>query len=65
MRNVWLHRYAVQAIGILAHIIGALLATGMVLWLTVRLLMRDAGHEVLRQSALALLSTEGVTVLSS
>jgi len=45
-----------QAIGILPHVLGALLATGMVLWVTVRVLMRHAGHEALRRSALALLS---------
>jgi hypothetical protein len=65
MKNVRLHRYAVQAIGILAHLMGTLLATGMVLWLPVRLLMRDAGHEVIRRSALALFSTEGVVVPSA
>jgi cytochrome c oxidase assembly protein subunit 15 len=45
-----------QAIGILPHVLGALLATGMVLWVTVRVLMRHAGHEALRRSALVLLS---------
>ena len=45
-----------QAIGILPHIAGALVATGMVLWVTVRVLMYHAGHNALRQSALALLS---------
>jgi len=45
-----------QAIGILPHIAGALVATGMVLWVTVRVLMHHAGHVALRQSALALLS---------
>ena len=45
-----------QAIGIVPHVIGALLATGMVLWITVRILMRHADHSVLRGSALALLS---------
>jgi cytochrome c oxidase assembly protein subunit 15 len=45
-----------QAIGIVPHVIGALLATGMVLWITVRILMRHADHAVLRSSALALLS---------
>ena len=45
-----------QAIGILPHVLGAMLATGMVLWVTVRVLMRHAGHEALRRSALALLS---------
>lgn len=45
-----------QAIGILPHIAGALVATGMVLWMTVRVLMYHASHVALRQSALALLS---------
>jgi cytochrome c oxidase assembly protein subunit 15 len=45
-----------QAIGILPHVIGALVATGMVLWVSVRVLMRHAGHDALRRSALALLS---------
>jgi hypothetical protein len=45
-----------QAIGILPHVTGALFATGMVLWVTVRVLMRHADHDLLRRSALALLS---------
>ena len=45
-----------QAIGILPHIVGALVATGMVLWVTVRVLMHHTSHVALRQSALALLS---------
>jgi cytochrome c oxidase assembly protein subunit 15 len=45
-----------QAIGILPHVVGALVATGMVLWVTVRVLMYHADHAALRQSALALLS---------
>jgi cytochrome c oxidase assembly protein subunit 15 len=45
-----------KALGILPHVIGALIATGMVLWLTVRVLMRHADHAALRRSALALLS---------
>jgi cytochrome c oxidase assembly protein subunit 15 len=45
-----------QATGILPHVVGAVLATGMVLWITVRVLMRHADHEALRRSALALLS---------
>jgi len=45
-----------QAIGILPHIAGALVATGMVLWVTVRVLMYHSSHVALRQSALALLS---------
>lgn len=45
-----------QAIGILPHVVGAFIATGMVLWISVRVLMRHAGHEALRGSALALLA---------
>lgn len=45
-----------KALGILPHVIGALIATGMVLWLTVRVLMRHADHDALRRSALTLLS---------
>ena len=44
-----------KALGILPHVVGALIATGMVLWLSVRVLMRQAGHDALRRSALALL----------
>jgi heme a synthase len=43
-----------KALGILPHVVGALIATGMVLWLSVRVLMRQAGHDALRRSALAL-----------
>ncbi|MCU1274459.1 MAG: cytochrome oxidase assembly [Bryobacterales bacterium] len=46
-----------KALGILPHVAGALVATGMVLWLSVRVLMRQAGHDALRRSALALLFT--------
>ncbi len=45
-----------QAVGIPPHVIGALLATGMVLWVTVRIFMRHPDHAALRGSALALLS---------
>src|SRR5215472_108087 len=45
-----------QAIGILPHVAGGLVATGMILWVAVRVLMRHAGHASLRRSALALLS---------
>ena len=44
-----------QALGILPHVFGAMIATGMVLWLSVRVLMRQTGHDALRRSALALL----------
>jgi cytochrome c oxidase assembly protein subunit 15 len=46
-----------KALGILPHVAGALLATGMVLWVSVRVLMRQAGHDALRRSALVLLFT--------
>ena len=46
-----------KALGILPHVIGALIATGMVLWVSVRVLMRQAGHDALRRSALTLLFT--------
>src|ERR1700693_5038273 len=45
-----------KAIGILPHVAGAVVATGMVLWVSVRVLIRHAGHDALRGSALALLS---------
>lgn len=44
-----------QALGILPHVVGAMIATGMVLWLSVRVRLRQAGHDALRRSALALL----------
>lgn len=46
-----------KALGILPHVAGALLATGMVLWVSVRVLIRQAGHDALRRSALVLLFT--------
>ena len=45
-----------KALGILPHVIGALVATGMILWVTIRALMRHAEHTALRRSALALIS---------
>jgi cytochrome c oxidase assembly protein subunit 15 len=45
-----------KALGILPHVVGALLATGMVLWVTLRVLMRHAEHSALRRSALALIA---------
>ena len=45
-----------RALGILPHVIGALVATGMILWVTIRVLMRHAEHTALRRSALALIS---------
>jgi cytochrome c oxidase assembly protein subunit 15 len=49
-----------HALGILPHVIGALVATSMVLWVTARVLMRHAEHDALRRSALAL---AGITFL--
>ncbi len=43
-------------LGVLPHIAGAAVATGVVLWVTLSVLMRHAGHDVLRKSAVALLS---------
>src|SRR5438105_395192 len=45
-----------QALGIIPHVFGALIASGMVLWISLRVVMRHAGHDALRRSALALLS---------
>jgi cytochrome c oxidase assembly protein subunit 15 len=45
-----------RALGVLPHISWAMVATGVVLWLTIRVLIRHSGHEELRRSALALLS---------
>lgn len=44
-----------RALGALPHILGAFVVTGMILWVTLRVLMRHAEHMVLRRSALALL----------
>ena len=44
-----------QALGILPHVVGAMIATGMVLWVAVRVLMHHAEHVELRRSALAVL----------
>src|SRR5436190_735003 len=46
-----------KALGILPHVAGALVATGMVLWVSVRVLMRQAGHDALRRSTLVVLFT--------
>lgn len=43
-------------LGIVPHVIGALFATGMVLWITLRVLMNHADHDPLRRPALALLA---------
>ncbi|HKW99797.1 MAG TPA: COX15/CtaA family protein [Bryobacteraceae bacterium] len=43
-----------QALGILPHVCGAVVATGMVLWVALRVLMRHAEHSLLRRSAIAL-----------
>jgi cytochrome c oxidase assembly protein subunit 15 len=51
-----------RALGVLPHVAGALLATGVVMWVTLRILMRHSGHAVLRASALALLGITFVQV---
>ncbi len=45
-----------KALGVLPHIMGAAIVTGMILWIVVRVLLRHAGHEALRRSALVLLA---------
>src|SRR5437762_452953 len=45
-----------KALGVLPHVVGALFATAMVLWIAVRVLIRHSEHDALRRSALALLS---------
>jgi cytochrome c oxidase assembly protein subunit 15 len=44
-----------QLLGVLPHVLGAVVATGMVLWIVVRVLLRHAGHPALRSTALTLL----------
>ena len=44
-----------RALGALPHILGAFVVTGMILWVTLRILMRHSEHIALRRSALALL----------
>lgn len=48
-----------QAFGVIWHVIWAAVATGMVIWLIGRVLIRHAGHEPLRKTALALM---GITL---
>ncbi len=45
-----------KATGILPHVFGAVVATGLVLWLAVRVVMRYPEHEALRRSAFALVA---------
>jgi heme a synthase len=45
-----------KALGLLPHVVGASVVTGMILWLVTRVLVRHAGNTPLRRSALALLS---------
>jgi heme a synthase len=45
-----------KAVGVLFHVIGAPVATGMILWIVVRVLVRHAGNAPLRRSALTLLT---------
>jgi cytochrome c oxidase assembly protein subunit 15 len=51
-----------KALGVLMHILGAPLVTGMILWMVVRVLVRHSSHEPLRRSALILLSIATVQV---
>lgn len=51
-----------KALGVLPHVLGAFLATGMVLWVSLRVWMRHSWHNALRRSALALLSITFVQV---
>lgn len=51
-----------QAFGILPHVIGAVGATGLVLWLAVRVFVQHPEHDVLRRWALALLAITFVQV---
>src|SRR5438876_431141 len=45
-----------KALGVLPHVVGAAIVTGMILWIVVRVLVRHSRHQPLRQSALWLLS---------
>jgi heme a synthase len=45
-----------KALGVLPHVVGAAVVTGMILWIVVRVLVRHAGHAPLRRSALVLLT---------
>lgn len=45
-----------KALGILPHVAGAAVVTGMILWIVMRVLVRHASHAPLRRSALVLLS---------
>jgi cytochrome c oxidase assembly protein subunit 15 len=44
-----------RAVGVLPHIIGAAVVTGMILWIVIRVLVRHSGVAPLRRSALCLL----------
>lgn len=46
-----------KALGVLPHIAGAAIVTGVILWLVVRILMRHSDNAPLRRSALVLLTT--------
>src|SRR5216683_399013 len=45
-----------KALGVLPHVVGAAIVTGMILWIVVRVLVRHSEHQPLRQTALCLLS---------
>ena len=51
-----------KALGIVPHVAGALLATGVILWVTLRILMRYSEQPALRASALTLLGVTFVQV---
>lgn len=51
-----------KALGVLPHIAGAFAVTAMILWVTLRVLMRYSEHAALRRSALALLGLTFVQV---
>src|SRR5436190_12963696 len=45
-----------KALGVLPHVVGAAIVTGMILWIVVRVLVRHSGNAPLRTSALCLLT---------
>ena len=51
-----------KALGVVPHVAGALLATGVILWVTLRILMRYSEQPALRASALTLLGVTFVQV---
>jgi cytochrome c oxidase assembly protein subunit 15 len=45
-----------RALGVLPHVIGAAIVTGMILWIVIRVLVHHSEHAPLRRSALILLT---------